>query len=53
MFSKQFFNQAQKAAIQAAIADAELNTSGEIRVHIDVKCTVTPIEKASEVFEKL
>jgi uncharacterized membrane protein len=53
MFSKQFFNQAQKEAIQAAIADAELNTSGEIRVHIDDKCTVTPIEKAIEVFEKL
>ena len=53
MFSKQFFNQAQKEAIQAAIADAELNTSGEIRVHIDDKCAVTPIEKAIEVFEKL
>ena len=53
MFSKQFFNQAQKEAIQAAIADAELNTSGEIRVHIDDKCAVTPMEKAIEVFEKL
>ena len=53
MFSKQFFNQAQKEAIQAAIADAELNTSGEIRVHIDDKCAVAPVEKAIEVFEKL
>lgn len=53
MFSKQFFNQAQKDAIQAAIADAELNTSGEIRVHIDDKCAVAPVEKAIEVFEKL
>jgi uncharacterized membrane protein len=53
MFSKQFFNQAQKEGIQAAIADAELNTSGEIRVHIDDKCAVSPVEKAIEVFEKL
>jgi len=53
MFSKQFFNQAQKEAIQAAIADAELNTSGEIRVHIDDKCAIAPVEKAIEVFEKL
>ena len=53
MFSKQFFNQAQKEAIQSAIAEAELNTSGEIRVHIDDKCPVAPVEKAIEVFEKL
>ena len=53
MFSKQFFNQAQKETIQAAIGDAELNTSGEIRVHIDYKCAVAPVEKAIEVFEKL
>ena len=53
MFSKQFFNHAQKEAIQSAIAEAELNTSGEIRVHIDDKCAVAPVEKAIEVFEKL
>jgi uncharacterized membrane protein len=53
MFSKQFFNQSQKEAIQEAIAAAELNTSGEIRVHIDDKCAVAPVEKAIEVFEKL
>ena len=32
---------------------AELNTSGEIRVHIDKKCKIDPIDKAIEVFEKL
>ena len=53
MFSKQFFSQAQKEAIQSAIAEAELNTSGEIRVHIDDRCPVAPVEKAIEVFEKL
>ena len=53
MFSKQFFTQSQKESIQSAIANAELNTSGEIRVHIDNKCAVAPVEKAIEVFEKL
>lgn len=53
MFSKQFFTQNQKESIQSAIANAELNTSGEIRVHIDNKCAVAPVEKAIEVFEKL
>ena len=53
MFSKQFFTQSQKESIQSAIANAELNTSGEIRVHIDDKCAVAPVEKAIEVFEKL
>ena len=53
MFSKQFFSQSQKEGIQSAIANAELNTSGEIRVHIDDKCAVAPIEKAIAVFEKL
>lgn len=53
MFSKQFFTQSQKESIQSAIANAELNTSGEIRVHIDNQCAVDPVEKAIEVFEKL
>tara|TARA_B100001287_G_scaffold276622_1_gene288246 strand:- start:11111 stop:11563 length:453 start_codon:yes stop_codon:yes gene_type:complete len=53
MFSKQFFSQSQKEGIQSAIANAELNTSGEIRVHIDSTCAVAPVEKAIEVFEKL
>lgn len=53
MFSKQFFTQSQKESIQSAISNAELNTSGEIRVHIDNQCAVDPVEKAIEVFEKL
>ena len=39
MFSKDFFSQSEKEVIKSAIANAELNTSGEIRVHIDNKAT--------------
>ena len=53
MFSKEIFTNAQKEAIKAAIEAAELNTSGEIRVHIDNKCKEEPVKKAIQVFEKL
>ena len=53
MGEKKLINETQQKAIQAAIAEAELNTSGEIRVHIDAKCAVNPMEKAIQVFEKL
>ena len=53
MFSKDFFSQVQKQAIQDAIANAELNTSGEIRLHVDDKCSGEPVSKAIETFEKL
>jgi uncharacterized membrane protein len=53
MGEKKLINEAQQKAIQAAIAEAELNTSGEIRVHIDAKCAGNPMEKAIQVFEKL
>jgi hypothetical protein len=38
MSAKNFFTEEQKQAIQKAIANAELNTSGEIRLHVDSKC---------------
>lgn len=50
---KNFFTEAEKASIQQAIADAELNTSGEIRVHIDSRCAGNPKTEAVKVFEKL
>ena len=53
MFSKEFLTGPQKESIQAAIAEAELSTSGEIRVHIDNKCKEEPVKKAIQVFEKL
>lgn len=53
MFSKDFFTASQQEAIQASIATAELNTSGEIRLHVDDKCPGDPVAKAIQVFEKL
>lgn len=53
MSAKKFFTEEQKLAIQKAIADAELNTSGEIRVHIDDKCKEDVLDKAANIFHQL
>jgi uncharacterized membrane protein len=50
---KNFFSESDKKSIQEAIATAELNTSGEIRVHIDAKCAEDAKSHAIEVFGKL
>lgn len=50
---KNKFSETQRKAIQDAIAQAELNTSGEIRVHVDAKCKGEPMERAIVVFDKL
>lgn len=39
--------------IKVAIGNAELLTSGEIRVHIESKCKTDPLEKAILIFQKL
>ena len=39
--------------ILQAIQDAELQTSGEIRVHVESHCTGHPIDRAKEVFFQL
>lgn len=43
----------EEDAIVASIASAEMNTSGEIRVHIETKCKKEPYERAIEVFHQL
>lgn len=53
MSAKKFFTSEQQKAIQKSIADAELNTSGEIRVHIDDKCTEDVLDKAANTFHRL
>lgn len=50
---KTFFTDIQQKSIQEAITNAELNTSGEIRVHLDAKCSGDPVKVAFKVFEKL
>ncbi len=46
-----FFSEAEKEKIVAAIKHAELNTSGEVKVHVEELCTeADPLERAKEVF---
>ncbi len=53
MSAKKFFTAEQQKSIQDAIANAELNTSGEIRVHIDDDCKEDVLDKAAKIFHKL
>ncbi len=53
MAVKDFFTEAQQQEISQSIERAELNTSGEIRVHLEDKCKTEPVKRAIEVFEKL
>lgn len=53
MSAKKFFTEDQKNTIQKAIAAAELNTSGEIRVHIDNNCKEDVLDVAANVFHDL
>ncbi len=48
-----FFNQEQKKQVTDAIQEAELNTSGEIRVHIESNCNEEVLDRAAFMFEKL
>lgn len=49
-----FLTKEQEQTIIDAIKEAEMNTSGEVRVHIEDKCKGDdPIERAKEVFAKL
>jgi len=48
-----FFSEPEKAQIVDAIKTAELNTSGEIRVHIETVCKGNVLDRASQVFAKL
>jgi len=48
-----FFTVDEKASIRDAIREAELNTSGEIRVHIESKCKGEVLDRAADVFYHL
>lgn len=50
---KDFLTKEDQKRIINAIEEAELNTSGEIRVHIESKCEGDPVERAIEIFNKL
>jgi uncharacterized membrane protein len=48
-----FFSNDQQKAITNAIVEAELNTSGEIRVHIESYCKGDPMKRALSLFHSL
>lgn len=48
-----FFTKEQKQEIEKAIKTAELNTSGEVRVHIESKCTGNELDRAAYWFAEL
>ncbi|MDP4266480.1 MAG: TPM domain-containing protein [Bacteroidota bacterium] len=48
-----FFTEEQKSEIVNAIKKAELNTSGEIRVHIENSCKGNVLDRAAFIFKKL
>lgn len=47
------FTDSEKEEIIQAIKSAELNTSGEIRVHIENHCKDEVLDRAAEIFEVL
>ncbi|MBP6453670.1 hypothetical protein SDC9_42681 [bioreactor metagenome] len=53
MGTNPFISKADQATIVKAIESAELNTSGEIRVHIESNCPGDPVARAVYVFNKL
>ncbi len=53
MSAANFFTIEEKKMIRSAIANAELNTSGEIRVHVENRCKNDVLDCAAGWFEKL
>ncbi len=53
MSARNFFNEDEKQDIELAIKNAELDTSGEIRVHIEDKCKGEVKDRAAYIFKKL
>lgn len=51
--SNKYLTASEQMAVKAAIAMAEKNTSGEIRVHIEEKCGEDVLDRAAFIFEKL
>jgi len=53
MNPSKFFTKEQKKQITDAIKDAELNTSGEIRLHVEKRCKINVLDRAAYIFDKL
>lgn len=53
MSVENFFSSEEKKRITDAIAEAEKNTSGEIRLHAEGYCKIDVLDRAAYVFKKL
>ena len=53
MSPEKYFTKEQQQAIVAAIQEAEKNTSGEIRLHVDSRSKKDTLDRATEVFADL
>lgn len=53
MSVENFFSKEEKKQIADAIAQAELNTSGEIRLHVEGRCKIDVLDRAAYVFAQL
>ena len=53
MKPSKFFTEEQKKQITDAIREAELNTSGEIRLHVEKRCRINVLDRAAYIFNKL
>lgn len=53
MKAELFFTGEEKEKIQQAIKEAEKNTSGEIRVHLENRCTGNVLDRAAFLFGKM
>ncbi len=51
--ARNFFDKEEKKSIIAAIQEAEKETSGEIRLHLETTCKGEPLERAKKLFQKL
>lgn len=51
--ARNFFTKEQSENIRLAIMNAELDTSGEIRVHIENTCAGEVLDRAQVIFNKL
>ena len=48
--AEQLFTEDDKKSIVAAVVEAEKNTSGEVRIHIENHCKINVLDRAAEVF---
>ncbi len=50
---KELFTKEEKEQIVQAVKAAELNTSGEIKIHIETRCKGDILDRAAFLFDKL